>query len=92
MRIVAEFVRIRGFSLRLPTRILTNSATKFAIPRCSIRTRDLWREAADSPANQGYHYNHNAETYMEVGLRLGWAMAELLKHENKMRTSQQPKK
>lgn len=47
----------------------------------AVDTRDLWREAADSPANQGYHYNHNAETYMETGLRLGRAMAELL--ENK---------
>lgn len=45
----------------------------------AVDTRDLWREAADSPVNQGYHYNHNAETYMETGLRLGWAMAELLK-------------
>lgn len=49
----------------------------------SVDTRDLWREAADSPVNQGYHYNHNAETYMETGLRLGWAMAELLKGDNK---------
>ncbi len=47
----------------------------------AVDTRDLWREAADSPANQGYHYDHNAETYMESGLRLGRAMAELL--ENK---------
>jgi len=30
---------------------------------------------------QGYHYNRNAETYMEVGLSLGWAMAELLHKE-----------
>ena len=29
--------------------------------------------------NQGYHYNHNAETYMETGLRLGRAMTDLLK-------------
>ena len=41
-------------------------------------SRDLWREAAVSPKNQGYHYHRNAETYMEVGLHLGWAMAELL--------------
>ena len=46
----------------------------------AVDTRDLWREAADSPANQGYHYNHNAETYMETGLRLGLAMAELLEN------------
>jgi hypothetical protein len=49
----------------------------------AIDTRDLWRDAANSPANQGYHYNHNAETYMETGLRLGWAMADLLKGETK---------
>lgn len=47
----------------------------------AVDSRDLWREAAESPVNQGYHYNHNAETYMEVGLRLGWAMAELLQGE-----------
>lgn len=49
----------------------------------AIDTRDLWRDAADSPVNQGYHYNHNAETYMETGLRLGWAMADLLNGEKK---------
>jgi hypothetical protein len=49
----------------------------------AVDTRDLWREAADSPVNQGYHYNHNAETYMETGLRLGRAMADLLKGEKK---------
>lgn len=45
----------------------------------AVDSRDLWREANVSPKNQGYHYNRNAETYMEIGLRLGWAMAELLK-------------
>jgi len=44
----------------------------------AIDSRDLWREAAVSPKNQGYHYNRNAETYLETGIRLGWAMAELL--------------
>lgn len=44
-----------------------------------VDSRNLWRDAADSPKNQGYHYNRNAETYLEVGLRLGWAMADLLK-------------
>jgi hypothetical protein len=44
-----------------------------------VDTRDLWREPADSPVNQGYHYNHNAETYMETGIRLGWALVELMK-------------
>ncbi len=49
----------------------------------ALDTRDLWREAVDSPVNQGYHYNHNAETYMETGLRLGRAMEELLKADRK---------
>lgn len=44
----------------------------------AVDSRDLWREADVSPKNQGYHYNRNAETYMEIGLRLGWAMGELL--------------
>lgn len=46
----------------------------------AVDSRDLWREAAVSPKNQGYHYNRNAETYLEVGLRLGWAMAEMLEN------------
>lgn len=49
----------------------------------AVDTRDLWREADVSPVNQGYHYNHNAETYMETGLRLGRAMEELLKGDKK---------
>jgi alpha-galactosidase len=44
-----------------------------------VESRDFWREADVSPKNQGYHYNRNAETYMEVGNALGWAMAEMLK-------------
>ncbi len=44
----------------------------------AVDSRDLWRDAAVSPANQGHHYNRNAETYLEVGIRLGRAMAELL--------------
>lgn len=44
----------------------------------AVDVRDLWREVNVSPKNQGHHYNRNAETYMETGLRLGWAMAELL--------------
>jgi hypothetical protein len=47
----------------------------------AVDTRDLWREADVSPANQGYHYNHNAETYYETGERLGRAMTALLRGE-----------
>jgi len=47
----------------------------------TVEARDFWREVEVSPKNQGYHYNRNAETYMEVGNALGWAMAELLKSD-----------
>lgn len=46
----------------------------------AIDARPFWREADVSPnARQGYHYFHNAETYLEVGDALGRAMAELLR-------------
>ncbi len=45
----------------------------------AVDNRDLWRDAEASPKNQGYHYNRNAETFLETGLRLGWAMADLLR-------------
>ena len=44
----------------------------------TVEARDFWRDVEVSPKNQGYHYNRNAETYMEVGTALGWAMADLL--------------
>jgi alpha-galactosidase len=50
----------------------------FAGNVASVEARDLWRDAEVSPKSQGHHYNRNAETYMEVGLRLGEAMAEML--------------
>jgi hypothetical protein len=44
-----------------------------------LDAREFWRTAAESPnPKQDYHYYRNAETYMDVGLGLGWAMAELL--------------
>lgn len=48
----------------------------------AMDTRDLWRSADQSPVDQGYHYNHNAETYYDTGLRLGRAMEQLL-NQNK---------
>lgn len=44
----------------------------------SVDTRDFWREVDESPANQDYHYNRNAETYMRIGDALGRAMVGLL--------------
>ena len=45
----------------------------------TVETRDFWREVEDSPRNQGFHYNQNAETYMLVGDAMGKGMLELLK-------------
>ncbi len=44
----------------------------------TVEARGFWRDKEVSPSSAGYHYNHNAETYVEVGNALGWAMAELL--------------
>ena len=45
----------------------------------SVETRDFWISADKSPKNQDFHYNQNAETYMNVGLAFGEAMVELLR-------------
>jgi len=47
----------------------------------TVEARGFWRDKNVSPSGAGYHYNHNAETYMEVGNALGWAMADLLGKE-----------
>jgi len=44
----------------------------------TVETRDFWRAVEQSPRNQGYHYNRNAETYMLVGDALGRGMVDLL--------------
>ncbi len=43
----------------------------------SVDTRDFWREIAESPRSQDYHYNRNPETYLLVGEALGRAMVRL---------------
>lgn len=50
----------------------------------AVDARRFWRDKESSPSGQGYHYNHNAETYMEVGQALGWAMVELQKFSPKL--------
>ena len=53
----------------------------------TVDVREFWRDKSISPnGRQGYHYNHNAETYVEVGNSLGWAMAELLKKKKPKRS------
>ncbi|MCP3916295.1 MAG: hypothetical protein GY711_12130 [bacterium] len=51
---------------------------EFAGNVLTVETRDFWKVAADSPRNQGFHYNGNAETYLMVGDALGRGMVELL--------------
>ena len=76
------FTGREGFGLQITEAQLAIADAKkhpeFAGNLKAVDSRDLWREADVSPKNQGYHYNRNAETYLETGLRLGWAMAELL--------------
>lgn len=44
----------------------------------TVDTRGFWRSRGESPTGTGYHYNHNAETYVLTGDSLGRAMVELL--------------
>ena len=44
----------------------------------AVDARPYWQDKEVSPSGAGYHYNHNAETHIEVGDALGRAMAELL--------------
>jgi len=43
-----------------------------------IDTWPFWREIAESPADEGYHWNRNAETYCLIGDAIADEMATLL--------------
>lgn len=43
-----------------------------------VETENFFRPAEESPSNQGYHWNGNAETYYLIGAGMGEAMKELL--------------
>jgi alpha-galactosidase len=47
----------------------------------TIDARPFWIEEEYSPSGAGHYYNHNAETYMEVGNAFGWAMVDLLRRQ-----------
>jgi len=51
---------------------------EFAGKVASVDIRKYWRSRGESPTGTGYHYNHNAETYILTGDALGRAMVELL--------------
>ena len=43
-----------------------------------VGTKDFWRDKADSPSGQAYHWNNNAETFYLIGEGMGRAMLELI--------------
>ncbi len=51
---------------------------EFAGKVATVDTRGFWRSRGESPTGTGYHYNHNAETYVLIGDALGRAMVRLL--------------
>jgi len=55
---------------------------EFAGNVLTVETRDFWKEPEESPRNQGFHYNGNAETYMMVGDALGRGMVKLLSNSD----------
>ncbi|MEX2213804.1 MAG: sialate O-acetylesterase [Phycisphaeraceae bacterium] len=44
-----------------------------------VGTKDFFRTAENSPANQAFHWNRNAETYYLIGEGMGEAMLKLMK-------------
>ncbi|MEZ6097216.1 MAG: sialate O-acetylesterase [Pirellulaceae bacterium] len=86
-KFVLATIGFNGWKLDGPGKTIADAQLAISDPQrypdfvgnvATVESRDLWREADASPKNQGYHYNRNAETYLEVGLRLGQAMSELL--------------
>lgn len=51
---------------------------EFAGTVFTAETRDFWREAAVSPSDFGYHWNHNGETHFLIGEAMGRGMVDLL--------------
>ena len=56
---------------------------EFADNVLTVEIRDFWKDTSVSPSGQGYHYNRNAETYLNVGDALGRGMVKLLNQKKK---------
>ena len=56
---------------------------EFAGNVLTVESRDFWIDATLSPRNQGFHYNGNAETYLNVGDALGRGMVKLPNEKKK---------
>jgi len=63
---------------------------EFAGNVLTVETRDFWKEAEESPRNQDFHYNGNAETYINVGDALGRGMCRLLENTGKIHPASDP--
>jgi len=59
----------------------TGKYPEFAGNVLTTETRDFWIDHSLSPRNQDFHYNGNAETYLNVGNALGRAMIGLLEKQ-----------
>ena len=73
--------KLKGPGLTIANAQLAVSGEKGKYPEFkgnvkTIDARRYWRDADVSPTNKGYHYNHNAGTYMDVGNDLGNVGAE----------------
>jgi len=55
----------------------TGNYPEFAGNVKTVEARGYWRPSSSSPTDKGYHYNHNAETYLLVGDALGRAMVKM---------------
>lgn len=44
----------------------------------TVDARPMWRIGADSPAKDPFHYHKNANTFLEAGTKMGWAMADMI--------------
>ena len=53
-------------------------AKEFKTNVACVETAEFFRPAEESPSNQGYHWNGNAETYYLIGEAMGEAMVELM--------------
>ncbi len=88
-KFVAATIAFGGWDLKGPGLTVANAQLavsgetgKYPEFKDTVRTveaRDFWRDKSVSPSGADYHYNHNAETYMDVGNALGQAMRDLLR-------------
>ena len=44
----------------------------------AIETRDFFRPVEFSPVDQGYHFNHNAETHYLIGKAMAKGMNQII--------------